>query len=90
MRRVNFRKLVLAVADIFIIVIGGILSNYLLSLFGVTALASRELLYAIVINLLVCILFMFVAGGYSRLWRYFNVKDYGICLGAMFGGFCVG
>ncbi len=90
MRKVNLRKLVLAVADIFIIVISGILSNYLLSLFGMTALASRELLYAIVLNLLVCILFMFVAGGYSRLWRYFNFKDYGICLGAMFGGFLVG
>ncbi len=88
----NFRKLVLAVADIFIIVVSGIVVNYLLSLFfgATTALASRELLYNIVINLLVCVLFMFVAGGYSRLWRYFNLKDYIACFGAMFGGFCSG
>ena len=90
MRKINFRKLVLAIADVFIIVISGIVVNYLLSLFFRDDLASRELLYNIVIDLLVCVLFMYVAGGYARLWRYFNLKDYGFCLGAMFSGFCVG
>lgn len=90
MRKINFRKLVLAIADVFIIVISGIVVNYLLSLFFGDALASRALLYNIVIDLLVCVLFMYIAGGYARLWRYFNLKDYGFCLGAMFSGFCVG
>ena len=90
MKKINFRKFVLAVADIFIIVISGIVVNYLLSLFLRNPLASRELLYNIVIDLLVCVICMFVAGGYSRLWRYFNLKDYVFCFGAMSIGFCVG
>ena len=90
MKRINFRKLVLALADIFIIVISAIVSNYLLSLFGAVTLASRELLYVTVVDLLVCTLFMFASGVYSRLWRYFNIKDYVLCLFAMFAGFCVG
>ena len=74
MKRINFRKLVLALADIFIIVISAIVSNYLLSLFGAVTLASRELLYVTVVDLLVCTLFMFASGVYSRLWRYLILK----------------
>lgn len=91
MKKINYRKLVLAAADIFIIIVSGIISNYILSLlYPVASLASRGLLYAIVIDLIVCLFFMFVSGSYSKLWRYFNIKDYLSCGIAMLGGFVSG
>ncbi len=62
--------------------------NYVLSLTGVIgAEASRGLLYYTIINLITCILSMFVCGSYSRFWRYFNIKDYAACAAAMTVGF---
>lgn len=88
MRKINIRKLVLALADILIIVVSGIVLNYVLSLTGIIgAEASRGLLYYIIINLITCILTMFVCGSYSRFWRYFNIKDYAACTTAMIVGF---
>lgn len=88
MKKINIRKLVLALADILIIVVSGIVLNYVLSLTGVIgAEASRGLLYYIIINLITCILSMFVCGSYSRFWRYFNIKDYAACAAAMTVGF---
>lgn len=91
MKKFNLRKLVLTLADIIIITISGIVLNYMLSLTGVIgAEASRGLLYYIVINLITCVLMMFAFGAYSRLWRYFNVKDYIACALAMASGFTIG
>ncbi len=90
MRRINFRKLVLMLADVLIIVISGIVLNYVLSLTGVIgAEASKGLLLYIVINLLSSVLMMFIFGSYSRFWRYFNIRDYIIADLSMFLGFLV-
>lgn len=91
MRKINLRKLVLAVADIVIIVVSGIVVNFGLALlFPSFQLLERELLYSIVIDLIMCVFFMFAAGGYTRLWRYFNKKDYFACCIAMMGGLALG
>ena len=91
MTRFNFRKLVLAIADVFIIIVSGIVSNYILTLFGYPYIpASRELLYAIVIDLVLTLFAMFVFGSYTKLWRYFNIKDYIVCMFAMIVGFIGG
>lgn len=91
MKKINVRKLVLALADIVIIVVSGIISNFILSLFNfIGAEASRGLLYYIIIDLVMCIFMMFAFGSYSRLWRYFNIKDYFICGLAMAIGFITG
>lgn len=90
MRKFNYRKLVLAVADIFIIIISGIISNYMLSFISPNVIfGSRGLLYVIVLDLMMCIFMMFVFGSYSRLWRNFNIKDYVFCIGAMGVGFAL-
>ena len=76
-KKFNVRKLVLVFADIFIIIVSGIIVNYILSLVLPGAYEpNRGLLYSIVINLILCIFYMFVEGIYTRLWRYFNIKDY--------------
>ena len=77
MKRINFRKLVLALADVFIIVISGLIVNFILSFFDfIGAEASRGLLYYIIVDLVMCVFMMYILGGYPRLWRYFNIKDY--------------
>lgn len=88
MKKINYRKLVLTAADIFIIIISGLVSNYILSLFEfIGAEASRGLLYYIAVDLFMCICMLFVFGAYSRLWRDFNIKDYVMCALAMVAGF---
>lgn len=91
MRRFNFRKLVLMLADIFIIAVSGIFLNYFFSLtdwFHVEA--SGNLFYFILIDILTCELMMLLFGSYSRLWRYFNIRDYIMCGLAMTVGFGMG
>lgn len=90
MRKVNYRKLVLAIADIFIIITSGIISNFLLSLISSDIVfAGKELLYAVVIDLIMCVFMMFFFGVYSRLWRNFNIKDYVSCIISMGIGFAL-
>lgn len=90
MHRINYRKLVLAIADIFIIITSGIISNFLLSLISSDIVfAGKELLYAVVIDLIMCVFMMFFFGTYSRLWRNFNIKDYASCIISMGIGFAL-
>ena len=90
MRKVNYRKLVLAIADVFIIITSGIISNFLLSLISSDIVfAGKELLYAVVIDLIMCVFMMFFFGAYSRLWRNFNIKDYVFCIISMGIGFAL-
>lgn len=90
MQKINYRKLVLAIADIFIIIISGIISNYIISLIAPAwVFESRALLYAVIINLMMCSFMMLIFGAYSRLWRNFNIKDYMFCVIAMGIGFAI-
>ena len=76
MSRFNYRKVILLFADIFIITVSGITLNFVLSLIGwIGPESSKGLLYYIIINIVTCVLCMLAAGGYTRLWRYFNIKD---------------
>ena len=52
MKKINLRKMLLALADVFIIVVSGILANYILLLVGyIGAASSKGLLSYIVIDL---------------------------------------
>ena len=91
MSKINLRKIVLMLADIFIIVISGIILNYVLAMTKVIGPeANGTLFYNLVINLLSCSLMLFALGAYSRLWRYFDIKDYIACGFAMTVGFVIG
>lgn len=91
MKKINLRKMFLALADVFIIVVSGILANYILSLVGyIGTAASKGLLSYIVINLVMCLFTLYISGTYSKLWRYFNAKDYMVCGTAVFSGFTLG
>lgn len=91
MKKINLRKMFLALADVFIIVVSGILANYILSLVGYIGTASSKgLLSYIVIDLVMCLFTLYISGTYSKLWRYFNAKDYIVCGTAVFSGFTLG
>ena len=72
-RKFNYRKVVLLFADIFIIIVSGLLLNYVLSLVGwIAPETSRTLLLFMSVNILTCELALVVCGAYTRLWRYFK------------------
>ena len=102
MSKFNYRKMVLLLADVFIIAVSGIVLNYALELFNTInfgelkpyfyygAEASRGLLFYILITEITCVFMMMLFGSYSRAWRYFNLKDYLITALAMGIGFGLG
>ena len=91
MKKFNYRKLILMLADIFIIAVSGVLLNYILELTHVVGTdPSRRILYYIVINVFTCVFMMTLLGSYSKVWRYINVKDYVTTGIAMTVGFALG
>ena len=91
MKKLNLRKFILLLADIFIIAVSGIVLNYGFALtkwFGVEA--TGNVFFYVVISILTCELMMLILGSYSRLWRYFDIKDYLACGFAMAAGFVIG
>ena len=80
------RKLLLAVADAFILVAASLIANFLLSLFG-CGIPVSDLIVPIVIGTICCFAFLFIWGAYSKMWRYFNAKDYLSCVFGVVLGF---
>lgn len=83
----NIRKLILAAADIFIIILGTILTNFLFACFAPGySQAIRGLWYIIIADALMCFLVQYSIGSYAKLWRYFKLSDYISCGVGMFVG----
>ena len=78
------RKLLLAVADAFILVAASLIANFVLSLFGGDIPVS-EMVVPIVIGTICSFAFLFIWGAYSKMWRYFRSRDY---LSCVFGVIC--
>ncbi|MCH5303741.1 MAG: polysaccharide biosynthesis protein [Ruminococcus sp.] len=87
MRKFTRRKVVLALADVFFIAIGTLITNYILSQFLPRyANGYRAIIYIIVIDSILCFLVQYSIGSYSKIWRFFEAKDYLICAFGMFAG----
>ena len=82
------RKLLLAIADALIVIAAALLTNYILSWFD-SAISVRQLMIPIVVGTICCFAFLFIFGAYSKLWRYFNRKDYLSCLAGVTVGLIV-
>lgn len=76
----KFRKVMLAISDVFIISIASLMTNFVFNY-------SRELVLAsIIMSGISCFLALFVCGAYNKLWRHFKVNDYLSCvLGVILG-----
>lgn len=89
MKRLNYRKVILAIADVIILTICGMLTNYVLSMipfFSSHTNTAQGLVYYIVLTVIFSLLILLVFGIYVRQWRYFNIKDYIVCAIALFLG----
>ena len=83
--RFGFRKTLLVIADIFIITVAAIGTDFIFSFTGYRV-KSDTVLCSIILTVPLCIGGLLVSGAYSKLWRYFNKKDYFSCvLGILFG-----
>lgn len=78
-RQFRFRKLILAVADAFIIIIAALISNYLLSLFDLE-ISARLFTFSSALSVICCFAALLSFGAYTKLWRYFHKKDYLSCV----------
>ncbi len=92
-RQFRFRKMILAVADAFIIVIAALISNHFLSLFDIE-ISARLLTFSSALSVICCFAALLCFGAYTKLWRYFHKKDYlscvyGTVLGIVISGWLV-
>ena len=86
-RNFKCRKVILAFADAFIISMAALIANFILSFAG-EALDESSIIVSIAVSSICCIGSLLITGAYSRLWRYFNRKDYLTCVyGAIVGIF---
>ena len=77
--------MLLAIADVLIVIATALITNFVLSYMN-EGLARTALLIPVVIGSVCSFAFLFIFGAYSKMWRYFNRKDYLSCvLGAGIG-----
>ncbi len=82
------RKIILAFADVFIIAVAALITNFLLSVFN-SGMSTKDVGVCIVISALTCFACLTMSGAYNKLWRYFNKKDYLSCLQGIVEGIVV-
>ena len=87
MRKLNTRKIILALSDIFIIIIGTLITNFAFTFINDGYVqGNRGLSYIIIADIIMCVLVQFAFGSYGKLWRYFKLTDYAMCGAGMFVG----
>ncbi|MEE5993476.1 MAG: nucleoside-diphosphate sugar epimerase/dehydratase [Oscillospiraceae bacterium] len=74
----KYRKILLCIADAFVILVSALLANFILMLFQ-HGLARGDLSVSILMGILCCLAGLSLCGAYRKLWRYFNWKDYLSC-----------
>ena len=82
----NKRKLLLATADVFIIVVSALIANFILSAFS-KAISGRHVTENMVMSAFFCVASLTFCGLYSKMWRYFRAKDYAFCIVGALSGF---
>lgn len=87
MKSFNRRKLILALADIFIIIVGTLITN---AVFHFVAPSYSHgffgLYYIMIADIILCVLIQYSIGSYAKSWRYFKVTDYITCGAGMLVG----
>ena len=79
------KKTLLAFTDAFIVISSALVTNYLFSFFN-PILSSSEMLTPIILGSFCCVMFLYIFGAYSKLWRYSRKRDYICCLPGVFFG----
>lgn len=88
LKKFRYRKIALAVADGFIIIISALIADFLLILTG-NGLTRGSLTVSIIIGTISCLAALALHGAYNKLWRYFNKEDYLSCVFGVTAGIAV-
>lgn len=86
-KRINSRKVILALADIFLICVGTLVTSYVMRFIPIKAPSIYRIVVITFFNVVYCITVMALIGIYSKLWRYFKKSDYVLCAAGMAIGF---
>ena len=86
-RRINVRKIFLMISDALIVALSTLVSNALISLYGIVtrtgtqgiAVQPIRIFMVIALNVLLCFFMMYVFGAYSKMWRELKKSDLAIC-----------
>ena len=78
-QKFSVRKIILAMSDAFIMTVSMFMTFFLFDMLkgGYT---YRRMFAALFVSIFCCIVSLFCAGAYCKLWRYFNRKDYLSCV----------
>ena len=94
MRKINYRKIFLMIADAVIVALSSLVTNAILSLIAIIIsgstmdIAVQPVRIAAIIgmNTMFCFFLLFVMGAYNKAWRTFAKSDYILCgVGAAIG-----
>lgn len=86
-RRINLRKIFLMISDALIVALSTLISNALISLYGIITRTSTydiaiqpiRIFIVIGLNVILCFFMMYVFGAYSKMWRELRKSDLAIC-----------
>ena len=82
----RYRKILLAIADAFIVAASALISERILVVFFENTFRDRMPWVSIAISVITCFCGLALSNAYNKLWRYFNLKDYLSCIyGIVFG-----
>ena len=87
MKRLNIRKVFLMMADIVLITLSAIVSNAVLSWYGIikhskvsgVAVEQMQVIGIIALSVLFCFFWLFVFGAYNKVWRDLRARDIALC-----------
>ena len=79
LQKFRYRKIALAVADAVIVSMSGLVAAFLLSLLH-RGIPNRVLVVGLCLSVVNCFGALALFGAYSKMWRYFNGKDYLSCV----------
>lgn len=78
-QKFRFRKIILAIADAFIVIVAALISNFVLSLWN-HGVSQHIMVISITVSVFCCIMSLFMFEAYNKMWRYFSWKDYLSCV----------
>jgi FlaA1/EpsC-like NDP-sugar epimerase len=81
----RYRKIILGIADAFIVIVAALITNFFLSFFN-CSISRSGIIISFILTTFCTICGLMISGAYSKMWRYFSYKDYlscicGVCLG---------
>ena len=86
LEKFSIRRIILALADVFIVISAALIANFALSFFNADV-GRSDMLMSFAVCSLTCCGTLFIFGAYSKLWRFFHKRDYLSCINGVVFGF---